>query len=311
MTLREERKLSMYLGVEEFFDETAVVTATVPGLAAFLAQFLDEVDALQVLAAKQEEDIRGHALDKATKRATLETMTLNIGGRVAAFAVVSDNDVLLQEVNYTETELDHAPDTELVSKATIVRDRANSNIGSLDPDYGVDATMVTALSGAITAYNGVVSSPKVAIGTKKDATNELKEKFQFIDNLLKKKVDVLVGALKITNAEYVNTYNNNRKIDNPAYRKLSMIGRIIDSVTHLGLDGTTIKITRRPDGDNPSGLGPIKVRTGKKGYFRVKELIDGVYDLEISRPGYETKSVATAVITERASHVNEVLVGNL
>ena len=160
MNTLQESKLSMYLGEQTFLNLSATITATLPNFATYFATFTGNITLIQSARQTQEADKTGVTVNKNLLRADLVTKAADISRRVAAYATVVNNQKLLAEVNYPESELNHSPDTILHDRCKLIWDRGNTNVAAL-ATYGVTAAMLTALQTAITAFDAAIPQPTV------------------------------------------------------------------------------------------------------------------------------------------------------
>ncbi len=138
MTTKQKNKLSMYEATENI---VVLNTATWTPITAYGDAFLlyqgmiGDIKALQV---KQEADLKGITENKNNKESVLISSTLIISKPMVAYANVTNNPQLRQEVDYSEDALKRSADSDLLARCTLIKQRADTHALAL-VDYGVTA----------------------------------------------------------------------------------------------------------------------------------------------------------------------------
>lgn len=211
MTDRQENKLSMYATVIQVCNAN---NAAWSGLTAFANAFTNFSNATQAISdtrITQETITTGIAQDKTALRERMATLAQRVGSAVAAYASVTSNNELRNKVNYTFTDLLRTRDTISADRCRVIYTEANAVVADLT-DYGVDATMLTELDAAITAYSAIIVSPRTAISIRKTSTAELKALFKQADDVLKNQMDLLAKMFMDSAPTFYSNYLNARVI---------------------------------------------------------------------------------------------------
>ena len=211
MKSKQENKYSMFLSTEQVCNDNNSVWAGLPAFVTAFAAFQACIADINTTRLAQEADLKGIAQDKQIKEDEMIRQALAIAKPIIAFANVTGNSQLKQEVDYSESELRKSRDTILENKCQIIHDRANTNIGSLAP-YGVTAGMVTAYQTAINDYHSLIAGPRSAIAMRKTQTTQLDEKLNAGTLILTGQLDQLVVLFKVSNPTFVSDYTNARII---------------------------------------------------------------------------------------------------
>jgi hypothetical protein len=306
MTLKQESRFSMQLVVRDYLTTNAAITATLPNYAGFFSGVSSGIVQIQSIRAQQEADKTGIAVNKTQLKADLIPLAMDVSRKVVAYATIVDNTVLLNEVNYSETDLRISADTILRDRCQVIYDRANANVAVLAA-YGVTAAIVANLLNALNAYTVSIPKPRLGITDKKKATEQLVLLLKEVDDNLAK-IDVLVEIVRVTQANFYNEYKNVRKIIATGGGSLSVKGKITDAASGAGVKGATVSFAADASSNTAkvgSGSAPKVKKSADRGGFNIKSLAEGSYNVTISKPGYKD-AVVMVHVTDGALSVMDV-----
>ncbi|MEZ5199669.1 MAG: carboxypeptidase-like regulatory domain-containing protein [Bacteroidales bacterium] len=299
MTTREENKLSMYLTYLDFYRINQAILDAVPQFTGFLTQFDGKVKQIMDLRLIQELDVRGIAVSKKVLREDLTEKALDVAGRLVAFASVTNNAELLEEINYTKGNLDKSADTILRDKCQLVHDKATELLAEVG-EYGVTEVMLADLQKAIDDYYEIIPKTRAGIVTRKGSTEMIKEAFAEADAILKGKLDKLVGILKYSDHSFFNKYMSARMIidlgKGKSKDKTLVSGTVKDFESGLPLGNATVEIT---------GTELVQ-KTGSDGKFLFEMKTGGVIGILSHLDGYRDALEEDIVVEEGEETVVEV-----
>ena len=172
MNAKQKNKLRMYGSTE---DICVINTATWTPITAFGAAFVlfqNGIVEIENLHVKQEADLKGITENKNNKESALINSALIISKPMVAFANVTNDPQLRQEVDYSEDTLKRSSDEDLQARCTIIKEKAAAHAAGLTP-YGVTAPMIASLGTALTDYQAVSTGPRSAEAVKKQQTAEM------------------------------------------------------------------------------------------------------------------------------------------
>jgi hypothetical protein len=278
MTNYQESKLSMYLATRDFMTANSTIMTTLPNFAANQTAFQGAITQIQASSTLQVFDKTGIAANKGGAKKTLIGLAVDTARKVTAYAKLNNNQTLLAEVNYSESELKRFPDTTLRDAAQGIYDRAQSNLAAL-ATYGITAASQTALQNAITAYNTEVPKPRLGITERKQATMLLASLFKTADGALDN-IDVTVEIVRNTQPNFYNGYKTARKIVVTGAGSLAVKCVVTEVATGNPLPVATVKFVLE-------GALVLTKKTAAKGGFVVKTLAAGTYVVTASKPGYK------------------------
>ena len=209
MTINQSNKTAMYNAVSEVCELYKTTWESLPIAVTLFTEFKEKKDLLTAAAQRQEQDFTGVTNDKKQTRQLMIDRALVIAQALTAYANINQNSVLAGRVKYTKSDFTSAKDAAVQSKAEIVLEVAEEHVDNLG-DYGITAQHVTELETAIGDYAEAISSPRVAINQRKQATGEIQQRIEEIDFLLKQKLDKIMIQFKDT--EFFTTYKAARII---------------------------------------------------------------------------------------------------
>lgn len=212
MTGNQENKYSMFLAVQQVCNLFNTIWAGVAAFVTGFASFEAGIANINSTRLKQEKDLKGIAEDKNVKENDMIDKTLGLVGPLVAYANVTLNEPLRQEIDFTERELKKSRDTILENKCQIVQDRANTHSVALIASYGVTALQITTQNTSITDYHATIAGPRSAIALRKTQTAELEVLLNSTNAILTEQLDKLVVVFQSTNPQFVVDYNNSRII---------------------------------------------------------------------------------------------------
>ena len=149
MTGNQENRYSMFLAVQKVCNDNNAVWGGVPAFVTAFGLFETGITNINSTRLQQEKDLKGIAEDKKVKEDDMIEKSLGLIGPLIAYANVTNNEPLRQEIDFSERELKRARDTILENKCQIVQDRANTHSVDLIASYGVTALQITAQNTSI------------------------------------------------------------------------------------------------------------------------------------------------------------------
>lgn len=289
----QENKLSAYYAVVKLVDSFNTVWTTNVPFSTVYNLFKTKVPLIEQKRNAQILENTGAAKEKAQKKAELVDKAFFIANRTQSYALAVNNTDLFATVNFTVSDLQKTRDTDLSGVASNILAKANANAAALVP-YGVTAALLTDLTTVIAAYITLLAKPRVAKVTTGAATKALGILITDTDNILDERLDREIVFYKTSNVDFYNQYFQSRKIIQTSKSKLAMKGIVTDVDTSDFIQGVKVKITNAFEGAllaaNAKAL-KLSKKTTQKGNFQVTNLVDGVYQVELSKPGYATQVV--------------------
>lgn len=211
MNQYQENRLSMFYAVKSTLEDHNAVWSGIPAIVTAKADFDLQVKGLEDALEIQVRDIRGHAVDKSNAEEAMIAETLDVAGKVMAYAVANSNEALAEAMNISPSELRRYRDSIVAQRCQDVHDAANGVLASL-AGYGVDAAKLLAFQALIDAYLAANTAPRLAITARKNATAAIERLVDETLDLLHRRMDPLMQGYAITNASFYRLYTDARVI---------------------------------------------------------------------------------------------------
>jgi Carboxypeptidase regulatory-like domain len=299
----QQRKLNMYLAVKIFLLSNEAIMKVISKFEECFAFFLNLITEIQSVGEAQKINRTGLATDKNKLKEALIALAADISRKIAAFAKLTDNNTLLKEVRFRESDFYTGPEAGLKDYAQIIYDKAEANMESL-AEFGITPDTQKTLSDAINAFNNALATPRYGITQKSQATKQLALLFDSADSALEK-LDYLVGMMKLQDPNFYNGYKTARRLVDTGSGKLALKATVKDITSGEPVHGATLLF--RHDitiASGNTGNGEIKKKTTQKGRLQIKNMPAGTYQVVISKTGYKEKTVSVSVSDGERSDMN-------
>jgi len=289
MTSEQECRFSMYREVMEHLNNNLTIVNTIPNMNVFVPAMNDVIQQIILNVEEQSHDITGVAANKKALRTDIETKGLDIALKVVAYATISGNLILLNEARmYNKSELTRCADNILKIHCQCIYDMANNIVVELD-EYGVNAAILADFETVINDYYDTIALPGIKIADRKVITEMIK--LLFVNgNTILKKTDAMIEVVRVSHPEFYSEYKNLRKITNTGKRKMAVKGTALNQ-KDKPIRGAVFEFKSR---DNNLTKSVIK-HTYIKGSFFIRSLNSGIYDVTITKVGYDTQTVEVIV----------------
>ena len=239
-------------------------------------------------------DTTGVAKNKSQQRQVVTDLILDIAGPLVALGRKTSNNDLIEQFNVTPSELGVMDGHTLTNFSGTVAATATTNMLAL-AGTGVTVGMVTDLNTETATFLALINTPEQARQAKKVANQNIKERFPVTRTLIDQTLDPLMRTnFAKTDKDFYRNYIANTEIINTGIHHLDFFGVLLDDSDGHKLHGALLRVLQ-------GNIQIQETKTGNKGHFRFKELPEGEYTVEISRPGYVTKTVSNIVIIKGES----------
>lgn len=295
MTIQQESRFNMYQVVSDYLVPNSEITKDLPEFVANFTTFQTIIKEIHKISELQNFDKTGFAKEKKQLQEVLIMLVNDNSQKLTAFAKLTNNLVLLNEVKFTKSGLRNANETLLKDFAQMVYDRAQANLGSLGT-YGITQETQSVLLNAINAYNSSVTRPRLELTEKSDATKQLAQYFKNGDVLIDK-MDAVINILMTGQPNFFNRYKDVRKVIVTGTGTLAL--RATASEAPMGTPLRGARFTFISDGGMMAGsAADIKIvkKTAAKGNFYLKSIPEGTYHVKVTKTGYKEKTVTVSVV---------------
>ena len=303
MTSDQKIKLRMYLAVRNFVIQNEAIANGIPKFAASYATLQTTINKIQLIGEIQGVNKTGLAIDKNKLKMTLIVLAAKNSRKIAALAKFNNNDTLLKEVKFNESDLERIQEVTLKERVQIIYDRAEANIGNL-AEHGITSETQKLFLETITAFNNALATPRSGIGEKRQATQKLPGLFETADAALEI-MDYAVGIVQDEQPDFFSEYKTNRKKVDTSSGILALKATAKELASGEPVRGAIF--TFKPDGAllaDSNGNKEITKKTARKGSFHIKNMQAGTYRVIVRKPGYKEKEVTVSVADGERSVLN-------
>jgi hypothetical protein len=154
---------------------------------------------------------KGVTIDVGLVRSSMEELAEKIAKGTFAFASATNNNELKARVNWTGAKLSKKQKEEVDDVCQDIHDAAADNAAAIAP-YGVTASDILALQGAIDVYRPLTGKTRMTVVSINSAKKQIKD---IVDGIikfeLKGQMDPMIGTLEMTNKTYHDEYFNMRE----------------------------------------------------------------------------------------------------
>lgn len=282
MNKKQEAKLNMYRATQSVCNENAPVFS---GNAAFTAAFEEFETKIENIISTEQQNavvITGIAADKNISKEVLCEKAAEIASVIYAYASTVGNNTLKNEVDFPYSKLIRLRDELTAPNCQNIHDKGEENLAAL-ADYGITAQMLADLQEFINRYSADTPKPRSAISNRKTTTANLAALFEQTDQILKERMDKIVVVFRSANPAFVETYENARRIVDPATTTTQLKGKVTDKTTSDPIKTATVTAVRTENGSNGE---TFTAATDANGDYQIKPITHGKYTITITADGY-------------------------
>lgn len=213
MDKRSQNKFNMFKVVRQWLADNDAKFSALPGYTETFTQFNNTIDAIADLDLGKSAVVKGVTITKAQARNLLEEGMIEMARIIKVYATFNNNQILLNEIDFTESQLGRSSEQLLIVRASKMMEHANG-IQPTAEALGLTIERAEALQTAIDTFNQKQTTVRSAIVNRKDAGEQLEAHMDEADDLLKGKLDLLVELSQNTHPDLYNQYKASREIIN-------------------------------------------------------------------------------------------------
>ena len=297
MTKEQEAYEKMSLASSSFLIANPTITATLTGFTTYFP-IIQSIHP-QIMSAKilQEADRKGDTINKNVLRASLVDLVMDVKRRMVAYGTNTNNNSLLELVNYTETQLKKCSDSKLVASCQVIRDNANTNISAL-ATYGVTAAILTNLQTTINNFSAAIPKGRVVVTNSGEATQMLTNLFKTLGSNWSK-IDTLVEMVKVSHPNFYDEYQKVRKVIEMGTGSLAL--KIKAKNVHTQKPEANVTLILTPTNGllksaSASDRKGVVKKTATGGGSNYKNIADGMYLLTAKKTGFKDVNETVNVV---------------
>ena len=232
----------MYKAVRSIIEKNQANWSELPAFASAVQTFGERLNALEQAAYHQNLALVGVSAVKNAKRAIVADKAYAMSSSMVAFAVVSNDVELINQMKIAKHELDNCSKDKMLILVDRIITRA-SDLVNLLGDYGIDQTTADELQLLRDELDAQMSAPRNAIIDRKGQTGRIKSLVRELDAIIKFQLDKLMVILKEDHAQFFIDYTNARMVVD--YRSKPSSGNLLPPERD---DGTTESSSEGFDG---------------------------------------------------------------
>lgn len=218
MTTKQQDQSKVLEQMIKDYKEKKDVYLKIPALADSFEQLIVIYGDIAICLQKQVKDITGVTRTKAGVKDVLASSAYTVAAGVYAWASTTKNDMVLNQVNFTELALQSLTDKLISPTCKNIYDLAVANQAELVP-FGVDADSIQQLQNDLDAYNTWSAEPRKQTLNRRAETQKLKLLFSEAFKLIKESTDKLIVKMKKIDMDTYNSYKAARAMPHAAKAK--------------------------------------------------------------------------------------------
>jgi len=211
MQLKQTNRIRMFHTVESLLEDNLAVWSSMAPFATSFHEFKDKVAAVEEAARKQQTPIAGATLNRESAREELEDVLFLACEALGVLAHQSGDNHLLALTDLSRSDLQGLNDTELTSRATVIRERMTTHATELVP-FLVTQANLDELGEALDEFNNSKTAPRTAIANRMAQTESLPGLMREANDILRNRLDRMVSLFQRTNPDFVAAYRGARVI---------------------------------------------------------------------------------------------------
>ena len=273
----------MFRAVESHCDNNPAIVGSLVAFQASLDAFKAKIALLISTEQLVSAPIAGVSVDKYVSKRTLCQLASDVASFVYAFASVTGNNTLREQVNFRANALNKQRDDQLSPLCQNIHDLGAANLGEVK-NYGLTTEALNTLQTAITTFSAATPKPRTAQTEKKVQRANLAVIVRDATLILRHQMDRMVIAFKAANPDFVNQYFANRIIIDPATTTTKIVGIVTNTTDEKTIKDATVTAT----GTAGQATGVTKSTiTSSLGKYTLNPLPPGDYTVTIKATGFK------------------------
>ena len=159
----------------------------------------------------QEVDSKGLTINKTKLRVGLTKLIQQFSGALMAYATTTKDATLKTKAAYNNTKLLRSADPILYDIGNLLFNLATPLKAELERFF-ISQAEFDAVEALLSSFKSAIPQKRIATGTSKVSTANIKGTFNAIDLLLKEEVDILMMPFQFNQVDFYNEYKSARVI---------------------------------------------------------------------------------------------------
>lgn len=238
--------------------------------------------------------------EKKVIRETIVQEGTFIAMRIKRYALKVQDTGLAKSMDYSEWDLRKATDNELVSICNLIISKATPILEELKI-YSVSDELFASFKKATADFSAMIAKPLSAESQTKNATATLAKLFKETDSILANGLDLDIEVYKKSNPDFYNELQAARKANKAASSVTALRASVKDKVTGKPVKAATLVFAKHLNGNallaTSANGSKITKKTTDKGNLRITNMVEGIYDVTISKTGYKDQTITVTVLS--------------
>ena len=298
MTKTQEARERMFRYIIGICDENKGIIENLPNFMSNLALLRTILLDLGVAVREQKIDTKGVRKYKLELRTLLMVLGADNARKLASYAKLTNNTVLLGNVDYTESDFKRFTDEALKDYAQLIYECAEPIVAEL-ANYDINPDTQSAFLSAINNYTEVLVSPNISETIRKQATKKMVLLLAAGDVCIAK-LAAAVEVVRLKEPIFYLGFKTAQKLIVNGKTKLAVKGHTTDT---SGNPLARVKITVFLNG----AVVMVK-KTAAKGGFYISSLAGGTYQFTFKKTGLAEQTIDVIVNAGELTKLKVVMV---
>jgi hypothetical protein len=298
MTKSQEARERMFRNIIGISDENKGIIENLPNYPANLGVLKTIVIDLGVATREQKIDTKGVRKYKLEQRTLLTVLGADNARKLASYAKLTNNTVLLGQVNYTESDFKRFTDESLKDYAQLIYECAEPIVSQLS-NYDINTDTQSAFLNAINNYTEVLVSPNITETIRKQATKKMVLLLAAGDVCIAN-LAAAVEVVRLKEPIFYLGFKTAQKLIVKGKTKLAVKGQITDA---NGNPLARVKITVILN-----GAVVLSKKTAAKGGFYISSLAGGTYQFTFKKTGLAEQTIDVIVNAGELTKLKVIMV---
>jgi hypothetical protein len=297
MEAKIENRLDMMRNVMSDCKDNSTIIGSIPALHDAFAKFVGKMSFIETIVIALQTEAKSFTAAKNNAKEDLVNKTDIVASGLRSLAHALGDEPLMIEVRFSPKRMLKQRYDVLIGKCNSILAIANAHNTEL-VNHGVDSNVITALSGAISAYVLKSQEPRKASDMRKEYNAELAAALKELTDLLKNEMDPMVHILPDLNTAFKGVYINARAIydrHGKRRRPAPVIGiGLIEGTITAAFDGSPVEgaLVHNVELD-------LMVESDEDGDYYFENVPAGVYTIKVLADTYlETAKSSVKVVDE-------------
>lgn len=281
LTRVQNKRYTKFKQLQNYFASNAAKVATLQPLADEIADMNLTLAALEGFIPAKSRNSGGVAQTKDELLDTVAGATGDICTRSRAYALKFDANGLASKVIWSMSSIKRLPDGDVQAAVKDVHDAVLPYVSNTDfVPYGVTAGMLAEALANANAFQTLVGDVKTAMSLSTEANAQIEAMLAKL-TANGKQFDLLMETFKTTDLAFYTGFVANNIEPNLGVRHTGLEGMVKTAATGAGIAGAQVRHT---------GIDRV-VTADITGAYSMIKFLPGIFNFEVSAPGYVTQTV--------------------